>query len=114
MFASKQVESLLTKIQHLYDSASNEGCESGLAVVDSNDLLAVVQEARQLRNLNPRLLLGRHEHRHGESLYMFLVPAGTVFDEKSFEQRLIEDYEPEKEEFLRINDMGEPSVIEVP
>jgi len=111
MFALGQIEALFEKIGILRDSASSEGCEADLAVVDSVALVEVVQEAKRLKVLNQQLLLGRHEHRHGDSVYLFLVPAGVEFGEDEFGRRLQKDFEPDKEEFLSVEMMCEPTII---
>jgi len=111
MFATKQIQDLFDKIADLEGSASNEGCESDLVVVDSAALLAVLGEVFRLKRLNQRLVLGCHAHRHGDSMYSFLVPQGTVFERAELEANLQEKFEPDRDEFLTVQDMDEPKVV---
>lgn len=111
MFTSKQIQDLFDKIADLEGSASDESCEKGLTVVDSEALLAVLLEAKQLKRLNQRLVLGCHSHRHGDSMYSFLVPQGTVFERAELEANLQEEFEPDRDEDLTVQDMDEPVVI---
>lgn len=111
MFASKQIEALFDRIGNLEDSASSEGCEADLTVVDSVALHEVLKEVKRLKTLNQRLLFGRHEHRHGDSVYLFLVPQGIEFDKDDLESCLQEDFEPDMEEFLSVETMDEPTII---
>lgn len=111
MFASNQIEALFEKIGNLNDSASSEGCEADLTVVDTVALYEVLKEVKRLKNLNQRLLLGHHQHRHGDSVYLFLVPQGIEFGEDDLEARLQEDFEPDREEVLSVETMDAPTII---
>lgn len=112
MFASSQIEFLLSLIDNLKDSASSEGCEADLTVVDSVALYEVLKEANRIKKVNQRLLIGRHEHRHGESTYLFLVPQGIEFGQSDLEAHLQEEFEPSNDEFLSVETMDEPTLIE--
>ena len=111
MFASKQIEVLFDKIGSLENSACREGCETDLTVVDSVALYEVLKEVKRLKSLNQRLVIGRHEHRHGDSVYLFLVPQDIEFGEDNFEAFLQEEFEPDMEEFLSVETMDEPTII---
>lgn len=114
MYAKSQLEALCAKIQALKDSAITGSGPDAVATVDPQDLAAIFAEAKKLEALNQDLFLGTHEHRHGDSRYMFLVPAGTVLSENDFEARLQEAFEPELGEFLNVEKMDPPEVIEAP
>lgn len=114
MYAKSQLEALFAKIQALKDSAITGSGPDAVATVDPQDLAAIFAEAKKLEALNQDLILGTHEHKHGESRYLFLVPAGTVFSEDDLEARLQEEFEPEHGEFLTVEKVDKPEVIEAP
>ena len=110
MYASKQLDPFFDLINKLHQSADATGCSDDLTVVSQAALLALHQEAVRLQGLNQRLVIGSHEHKFGESTYLFLVPQGVEFGEDDLEVRLEEEFEPE-EEFLRVEQLEEPEVI---
>lgn len=76
----------------------------------SKALQGLIHEAAVLQGRDQRLMLGVHEHKHGDSLYLFLVPKINEFGSSEFEDRLQEDFDPERE-FLRVEKMDDPEVI---
>ncbi len=46
------------------------------------------------------LLVGIHTHRHGESIYPFILEPGAEFDRDIFIAYLAEDWEPDRDEDL--------------
>lgn len=111
MYIKAQLTPLLDALQGLRRSSSTEGLEQGLTVVDSNALQTLLTEARRLQDMEQRLLLGSHEHRHGTSTYLFLVPKDAPFGEDELGANLQEDFEPEEGETLSVTDMGEPVLV---
>lgn len=67
MFENKQVENLFDKINALNSSASRVGFDAVLTSVSTVDLWNLTLAAKQLKKLQQRLLIGTHEHKHGES-----------------------------------------------
>lgn len=112
MYAKRQLEKLQSLLNDLNNSAMADGCDAGLTVIDATALAAVMAEAAALANLNQQLVLGQHEHRHGESRYAFLVPAGAELTQAQFESLLTEEFEPEREEFLRIDTLDPVTVLD--
>ncbi|MBX8556965.1 hypothetical protein K5D56_26785 [Pseudomonas cichorii] len=79
---------------------------------DSEALRNLCGEVDRLKGRDQVLMLGTHEHKHGESHYLFLVPKNRGFGVDEFERHLQEAYEPEHDEFLRTDTMGAPVIID--
>jgi hypothetical protein len=103
MYANNQIHKLFTLIESIQGSADD---------VDSGALSALRTEVANLQARDQVLVKGSHEHRHGESTYLFLVPKGAVFAEEDFERLLVEEFEPDKDEFLTTETVDEPTVVE--
>lgn len=73
-------------------------------------LQGLLREVEVLKRRNQKLKLGIHEHKHGESLYLFLVPSINDFGKADFEELLQEEFD-EEFEFLRVDGIDEPQVI---
>jgi hypothetical protein len=98
MFINSQLEPLFSMID-------------ALSKIDDS-VAALKAEAERLRALKQRLTLGWHEHRHGRSDYLFLVPEGKVFSEDDLVAHMEEEFEPEKDESLSVDSIDEPIVFE--
>ena len=70
----------------------------------------LLREAEVLKGRKQQVKLGIHEHKHGESLYLYLVPAINNFGKEDFAELLQEDFD-EEFEVLRVEDLDEPEVI---
>lgn len=112
MYAKSQLATLLSLLIDLNNSASSEGCDGDLTVIDANALAAVMKEAEALAELDQVLILGQHEHKHGDSHYAFLVPQGTMPSTEQFEGILEEPYEPEHDEHLHLVVLGSATVFD--
>lgn len=111
MYAHKQLEPLIERIKALADTEDNTGCSEELTVVGSAEFKAVLDELGRLCANPCRLVLGEHQHRHGSSFYAFLVPAGGKFDDSDLEDYLGEEYEPDMEEDLAVEEVS-PILVE--
>ncbi|MGF6281860.1 hypothetical protein ABH908_000107 [Pseudomonas frederiksbergensis] len=103
MYSKNQIAQLLTLIEAIQGSEQDK--ESGV-------LTKLREEAARLKAMKQRLMLGMHHHRHGQSQYLFLVPAEKDFGSDDFEQYLQEAFEPDLEEELELVTMDEPIEIE--
>jgi|GEM_PF-5870284 len=96
MYTKKQLTNLFALIESLKESIENTPA-----------LEALVAEAARLQSLNQVLMLGTHQHDHGESQYLFLLPREMKFGNADFESYLQDDYEPELGEFLQVTTMND-------
>lgn len=112
MISAGQFEVVAKMISALASDAQTQGSiEPGMVAVNSVELQALLVEVNRLASLEQRLMLGIHEHSHGESLYPFLVPRGADFGPAEFEPHIVEDYEPERDEYLRVVDLDMVQLI---
>lgn len=103
MYAKNQLADLFSLIEAI------QGTEQDM---DSGTLTKLREEAARLKAQDQRLMLGMHQHRHGQSQYLFLVPAEKAFGSDDFEEYLQEKFEPDLEENLELVTMNEPIAIE--
>lgn len=103
MYTKNQIEKLLTMIEAIQGAEQDK--ESGV-------LTKLREEAARLKAMKQRLMLGIHEHKRGQSEYLFLVPAEKGFGTDDFIEHLQDDYEPDLEEGLGIITMNDPIEIE--
>lgn len=102
MYATSQINPIFEKINAL-GAASDPAQQASIDEIKA--------EIKALQDRDQRLILGTHEHRHGYSQYLFLVPRHQAFGEAQFEPFLQEEYEPDREERLNTDTMDEPEVI---
>ncbi|MHC5194794.1 hypothetical protein ACYSUW_13665 [Pseudomonas frederiksbergensis] len=102
MFAKHQIAELLTLIEAIQGSEQDK---------NSGALAKLREEAARLKAKDQRLMLGMHQHGHGQSQYLFLVPAEKPFGSDDFEKYLKEVFEPDREEDLELVTMNEPIEI---
>lgn len=96
MYTENQLSTLFALIGSLKESA------------DANPAVeALAAEADRLKAISQVLVLGTHEHKHGESQYLFLVSKEMDFGVAAFEGYLQEDYEPELDEFLQVTTLND-------
>lgn len=111
MFTKDQIAGLFDLIATLKDSASVEGVENGLAVVDADALQSVFHEASRLKSLEQRLVAGFHEHGSCDILYYFLVPKAIKFGKSEFKTIVGDDFTPEKGDYLEVKVVDDLEVI---
>lgn len=103
MFANHQITKLFSLIESIQGSAED---------IETGALMALHDEVASLKSRDQILVKGSHEHKSGESLYLYLVPKDQPFGENHFEKLLNEEFEPEKGEFISTETIDEPLVIE--
>ncbi len=103
MYTKNQIAELFTLIEAIQGSEQDK---------ESGALTKLREEAARLKAMKQRIMLGMHQHRHGQSQYLFLVPAEKAFSSDDFEQYLQEEFEPDLEEELELVTMNEPIEIE--
>lgn len=94
------------QLSNLFDLISN------LGNVSPSDVAAAQAEVNRLMELDQEMLLVCHEHRHGVTNYPVLAPRGTVLGEAQMRAMLAEEFEPEAGEYLNIEKLGNPALIE--
>ncbi|MDF9778998.1 hypothetical protein [Pseudomonas baetica] len=103
MYAKHQLADLFSLIEAIQGSEQDN---------NSGALTKLREEADRLKAQDQRLMLGMHQHRHGQSQYLFLVPAEKAFGSDDFEKYLQEEFEPDLEEELELVTMNKPIEIE--
>lgn len=103
MYAKHQLAALFCLIEAIQGSEQDN---------DSGALTKLREEAARLKAQGQRLMLGMHDHRHGQSQYLFLVPAEKAFGTDDFGAYLQEEFEPDLGEDLELVTMNEPIEIE--
>jgi hypothetical protein len=101
MYTKAQLQPLLDAIERVLNNEDNAGCSDDLTVISlsaCNDLRTAVDALPKVQILH----LGMHDHRHGVSTQMFLVPEGFLFNDDRFKELLVEDFEPDLDESLRV------------
>lgn len=111
MYANHQIQPLFDLIDGLLLSASSEGCTDDLTVVSNEALEKVSEKLSALKQIRQRLDIGVHEHRHGESVYLFLTPESMPMSTDDFAAYLGSEYEPEHSETLTIYNNESPEVV---
>lgn len=111
MYATNQVQPLFELIDALLQSASSEGCSDDLTVVSFEALEKVSEKLQALKSNPQNLDIGVHEHRHGESVYVFLTPEAKPMTQDDFAAYLGSEYEPDRAESLLIYNGESPEVV---
>lgn len=112
MYLKEHLSPLFENLAELARTSQGVPGEQDLAIVSRELLEDITAQARALRDLNMSLRLGMHHHKHGESCYLFMLPEGMEMSEADLERNLQEDYEPEYEEYLTIEHIDPPSLLE--
>lgn len=110
MYAKSQLQPLFEAAQLLGPGIIIANAPAVVAV-NAKALAALQQEVQRLQSLNQELTLGVHNHRHGDSCYLFMHPADKSVGEEEFEANLQETFEPNLGETLTVTPMDAPTIL---
>lgn len=102
MYSREQVEPLFDLIEVMKSSKDGLNAEAFARLCSGVELLKAREQV---------LVIGTHEHKFGESHYLFLVPKGQSFGIDELVPHLEEEFEPENDESLSTDRMSAPVVI---
>ena len=75
MFTNAQVGLLFDAAERVINSSDDTGCTDDLTVVSADAISALQEVVERLKALNPKLMIGVHGRRRGNSVYAFVVEA---------------------------------------
>lgn len=105
MFTNAQVGLLFDAAERVINSSDDTGCTDDLTVVSADAISALQEVVERLKALDPKLMIGVHGRRRGNSVYAFVVEAGASFDSGDFRALLLSEgsFEMENEESAEVS-----------